>query len=506
MTRKIYDYINFRQRNPSKPNQEFMKLGIPLFSQEEKQLALKDRLARFFITHGSYKITMKAEALPEVKDAFLKRGITVGYEQKDIISNRDKDEKYVESMASITPREKKRIIADIVADLIDNDKWQELFEAGAVKPRAPNGYWSDKKNRVYWAKELVSFLGKDPKDMVQNDFSDNGLVSVIDRYGGSPFKAVSEAYPEEKIKEWEMSVTPNNFLNKPENRIAAVRWLCEKLGKDPRDLIVDDFDANRLGGLIYNQCEGSPFKAVSEAFPGLGIKAWEMSMTPMGFFEKKENRVAAVKWLAEKLNKDPRDLAIDDFRSNRLRGLIDHYQDSPFEAVSEAFPGLGIKAWEMLTTPMGFFDKKENRIAAVKWLAEKLNKEPRDLTKDVFLCNRLTGLLYYHYNNSPFAAVSEAFSELGIKAWEMLTTPMGFFDKKENRIAAVKCLAEKLNKDPRDFTANDFRANRLEGLLGYYGGSPFEAVSEAYPQLGLQKEDMEHRGQGPRNEKGQFSS
>ena len=435
MTRKIYDYINFRQRNPSKPNQEFMKLGIPLFSQEEKQLALKDRLARFFITHGSYKITMKAEALPEVKDAFLKRGITVGYEQKDIISNRDKDEKYVESMASITPREKKRIIADIVADLIDNDKWQELFEAGAVKPRAPNGYWSDKKNRVYWAKELVSFLGKDPKDMVQNDFSDNGLVSVIDRYGGSPFKAVSEAYPEEKIKEWEMSVTPNNFLNKPENRIAAVRWLCEKLGKDPRDLIVDDFDANRLGGLIYNQCEGSPFKAVSEAFPGLGIKAWEMSMTPMGFFEKKENRVAAV-----------------------------------------------------------------------KWLAEKLNKEPRDLTKDVFLCNRLTGLLYYHYNNSPFAAVSEAFSELGIKAWEMLTTPMGFFDKKENRIAAVKCLAEKLNKDPRDFTANDFRANRLEGLLGYYGGSPFEAVSEAYPQLGLQKEDMEHRGQGPRNEKGQFSS
>ncbi|MCX6770868.1 MAG: hypothetical protein NTX79_02320 [Candidatus Micrarchaeota archaeon] len=115
-------YINWRQRNPVPHDKEFFKLGIPMFNEQEKKFPFKSRLAKFFIEHGNYKITQKAASLPEVQAELNKRGITIGYEQKDIISNRDKDESYIEGIASITPKEKKRVIAETVADLIDGGK------------------------------------------------------------------------------------------------------------------------------------------------------------------------------------------------------------------------------------------------------------------------------------------------------------------------------------------------------------------------------------------------
>jgi len=183
--------------------------------------------------------------------------------------------------------------------------------------------------------------------------------------------------------------------------------LVEKLKKDPRDLTVEDFNKNRLQGLIHHHYGGSPYAAVNEAYPELNIKPWEMAITPMKFFHDKENRIAAVKWLVEKLKKDPRDLTVEDFNKNRLRGVLPYYGNSPYAAVNEAYPELNIKPWEMIQTPRGFYEKKENRIAAVKWLVEKLNKDPRDLTVEDFNKNRLRGVLPY-YDDSPYEAVKEA--------------------------------------------------------------------------------------------------
>jgi len=192
------------------------------------------------------------------------------------------------------------------------------------------------------------------------------------------------------------------------NRIAVVRNFVEIIGKDPRDLTQGDFRGNRLGGLLGKCYNGSSYKAVKEAFPEMDIKPWEMKKTPYGTFDIKENRVAAVKWLVEKLKKDPGDLTGEDFHNNRLGGLLsNHYNDSSYKAVEEAFPEY-IKPWEMKKTPDGIFDIKENRVAAVKRLVEKQNKDPRDLIQEDFHNNRLGGLLKNHYNNSPYEAVKEA--------------------------------------------------------------------------------------------------
>jgi hypothetical protein len=125
-------------------------------------------------------------------------------------------------------------------------------------------------------------------------------------------------------------------------------------------------------------------------------------------------------------------------------------------------------------------DDPEVQKAAVRFLAlEVLLKDPRDLTKGDFHGNRLSGLLSDYYNNSPFAAVSEAFPEQEIKAWEMPITPNDFYTIPSNRTDATCWLVKKLGKDPRDLTGGDFHGNRFNGLLSHYHSSPYEAALEA---------------------------
>ena|GEM_PF-1875520 len=365
-------YINWRQRSLLPYNKEFRKLGIPMFNEDEKKLPFKHRIANFFIEHGNYRITQKAELLPEVQEKLKNFGRTISCELKDAISNRDKDENYIEGIASLTPKEKKRIIANTVADLIGNGCWQYLVEQNAILSKAPKGYWTDGINRTFWVKELVACLNKDPRDLSTDDLEDNGLRSIRRYCDESVFKAVTEAYPEKGIKAWEMATTPMRFFNATQNRIAAVKWLCEtklaKSGKpkDPRSLICDDFKNNRLGGLIqYPHYCFSTFKAASEAYPEQGINEWEMATTPMSFYEETENRIAAVRWLCEvKLAKDgkaknPRELKTDDFIDNRLGGLLAcRYESSPFLAVSEAYPELNLIKDDM-THQKGYQNKKK---------------------------------------------------------------------------------------------------------------------------------------------------
>ena len=135
----------------------------------------------------------------------------------------------------------------------------------------------------------------------------------------------------------------------PDAMAEAVMYLVDvALKKDPRDIRVEDFTSNHLGGLLRAYYNNSPYAAISDAYPELDIKQWEMSFTPLNFYKDPNNRIAAIKWLVEeKLKKDPRDITAEDFHSNRLGGLLNcYYKDSPYAAISEAYPDLAIPSVE----------------------------------------------------------------------------------------------------------------------------------------------------------------
>lgn len=260
-------------------------------------------------------------------------------------------------------------------------------------------------------------------DITQEDFKMNRLGELLATwFRASPYDALDMAFPELNIKPWEMKTTPQGFYLTKENRVNAIRWLVEEIiakrpenrDRELRNVLLDiteqDFYANRLTGLLCHHLGNSPYKAITEAYPELGIKPWEMAVTPQGFYKQRENRISAIRWLAdEKLRKDPRDLTREDFDNNKLGGMLsNYYGHSPYNAVVDSYPGLNIKPWEMKVKPMGFYMERKNRIDAIRWLVEeRLDKNPKDITKEDFQNNRLYGLLsYYHY--SPHEALLEA--------------------------------------------------------------------------------------------------
>ncbi|MCK4319658.1 hypothetical protein KAW38_03750 [Candidatus Micrarchaeota archaeon] len=449
---------------------KFRKTDV-LIDRNTKEIIGK-RLDFLMILNGHYKMDFERAKknrtiMAEVKNRFLAR------EDGEPVSDRAGDEGYL----SYEYQDKEKIkvlITTAISQMLRAYRIKELYDEGTIYVSPYS--WKKQEIRTKAVKILLRVLGKNPRDIIIKDFYDNKLGGLLrSHHKNSPYLAIREVHPE--IKEWEMSSTPNFFYGKRKNRIKAIKWLIEKLNKNPRDITRDDFRDNRLRGLLthYNN---SPYLAIKESYQK--IKEWEMKTTPRSFFDKKENRVKAVKWLIEKLGKNPRDITMLDFFDNRLRGLLAHHRDSPYLAIREAYPE--IKEWEMKTTPMFFYKKKENRIKAIKWLIKKLKKDPKDIIQKDFLDNRLSGLLKY-YKGSPYLSIREVHPR--IKEWEMQVTPRSFFDKKENRIKAIRWLVKKLKKDPRDITYDDFHDNRLGGLLQshHYNGSPYLAIKEAYPEI-----------------------
>lgn len=376
--------------------------------------------------------------------------------------------------------------------------------AGLVEKSIPGnglyiGYWSDEFRRMRWTRALAAYLGKDPRDLCKSDFLENGLAGLLSRCG-SVYAAVSEAFPKLEIKEWEMHITPPGFYNGQANRSRATRWLVDRLKKDPRSLLVDDFRNNGLAGLIHFHGH-SAWRAVAEAYPELVKSKKDMLVRSHGTYSSRQARLAILRsaiykspdeysneerevaekhrhhidemifsdwgiWV--KLSKpvvDPRDLTAEFFRQKGIYGLFQHYDESVYKLICDLLPEQGIKPWELLKTPAGTFDTAERRREAVRWLCEvKLKRDPREITSADFLGNRLSGLLK-HYSFNYFLALKDAYPEIDFEPWAMPQTPRGTFATPESRGDAIIWLSQKLGKQIESLTRKDLIRNGLAQIL-----------------------------------------
>lgn len=143
-------------------------------------------------------------------------------------------------------------------------------------------------------------------------------------------------------------------------------------------------------------------------------------------WEDKNIRIIVIKKLIETVGKEPKEITAADFNNNGLSGLLaTKYDSSPYLTLVEARYAYSIEEtkehartgdfktdkvypWEMMKTPW-IYGSIELRIAATKWLAWKLKKDSRDITRDDFYTNGLGGLLSRtEYKGSPYLALLEA--------------------------------------------------------------------------------------------------
>lgn len=218
---------------------------------------------------------------------------------------------------------------------------------------------------------------------------------------------------------------------------------------------------------------------------------------PKGFWdgeEGKENAKCIIKYLIEEIwqwTKEDvcRNISINIFRKNGLGGMMYRiYQNNRYKAIQSVYPDQ-YKPWEFQITTMGYWNK-ETAIQATKWMIEeKLGWTNEDvcnnLDKETFENNGLRGMINHVYGGSPYAALNSAYPGL-YKPWELKYVPMGYWNE-ENAIQATKWLIEEKlcwnhEEVSKNISQRTFKQNGLWGMLRcIYGGSPYKALKNAYP-------------------------
>ncbi len=101
----------------------------------------------------------------------------------------------------------------------------------------------------------------------------------------------------------------------------------------------------------------------------------------------------------------------------------------------------------------------------LKWNKDDIRK---NLCEAIFRKNKLSGMLEYTFDRSPFKAINNAYPNT-FKEWEFKAAPKHIWEDKNKREEAVNWLLIKVNKDKfKELTNVDFLNNGLGGLLDYF--------------------------------------
>ncbi|VVB73113.1 Uncharacterised protein [uncultured archaeon] len=160
--------------------------------------------------------------------------------------------------------------------------------------------------------------------------------------------------------------------------------------------------------------DGSPFAA------GVPEETWE----------SKRNVRKVVEWLAKKTRKRAVDLNNQDFIQHGLNGVVTFHS-----SVHEVLKFAGIKnarPWERRAVHPTFWDFKDNRVDAIRWLFEECKKKGTAVSIEVFRQRNLSNLLFSkYYGGNALSALVEA--GLMSKEQAAMQERMFFHPKQERR-------------------------------------------------------------------------
>lgn len=251
----------------------------------------------------------------------------------------------------------------------------ETVEKKHAKKRRESGYWHDEKNRVEAVRKLVKMLDEPVDKVRKKDFLEHNLSSLLNVYRGSVSRALLEAgFDRKKVKK------ESGYWDEKENRIKEIKQFVEELGKDPDEITKKDFRDHHLSMLFKY---GSLQTLLEEA----GY-ARQKNQMPRGYWNSREHRVKAIRQFVRDMDKPFNEITKKDFIEYGLSSLLNKYNGSLWRAIEDA----GFKDIKVWRAP-GYWNKKENRVNAVRELVEKLGRDPGDVTRRDFVENNLGSLL-----------------------------------------------------------------------------------------------------------------
>ena len=131
-----------------------------------------------------------------------------------------------------------------------------------------------------------------------------------------------------------------------------------------------------------------------------------------------------------------------------------------------------------------------NAIKITKYLIEeklKLTDEElkEQLSKKLFEDNKLSGMLQFCFNSSPYQAINTIYPNR-FKEWEFKNVPINFWNKEKGIEATKWLIEEKLKLTDEELkeqlSQKLFIDNNLGGMLyTCFNSSPYKAINETYP-------------------------
>ena len=375
----------------------------------------------------------------------------------------------------------------MITNVTDISKYY-LEEVLAKGKQFPKGVWNCNEkydNAKEVTKTLIEKVLKWSDDEIKRKLSANifiqnslyGMLVIL--FNGSPYLAIENAYPG-KFKPWELPCVSNSFWNLKTAKEATIWLIEEKLKWNDDDikekLSANTFIKNSLTSII-SLFNGSPYLAIENAYPGK-FKPWELPSVPKKNWNVKTAREATIWLIEEKLKWSDEDvrrnLSKNTFKENSLRGMLNLlFNGSPYLAIENAYPGK-FKAWEFAKVPKNFWNLKTASEATIWLIEEKLKWSDEDvrrnLSKNTFKENSLSGMLDVLFNGSPYLAIDNAYPGK-FKPWELPSVPKKFWNLETAKEATIWLIEEKLKWSDEDvkekLTLNTFKENSLKSMLNY---------------------------------------
>lgn len=153
-------------------------------------------------------------------------------------------------------------------------------------PRAPPGFWNDRKNRLqfmeYVALEKSISVWPDDWYLVDTEtFRRLGGRPLLAEYQDSLVIALQDLYPNFDWEPWRFKKAPSNFWQNTENRRRLWISIGKKLGysamEDWYQISYDDVVNNGGATVLKNYHSSSINAALAEAFPDHNWQKWKFS-------------------------------------------------------------------------------------------------------------------------------------------------------------------------------------------------------------------------------------
>ncbi|MFA6328828.1 MAG: hypothetical protein WCY41_05265 [Candidatus Micrarchaeia archaeon] len=369
------------------------KPKFPLLRLESKslQLPVKERLEGFFFRNGCFDIYDSALCLPGLKS----RCPTT-----------------VSTPEDLSQGSRKKMVAAI-RQMVEAGEitLRELVDGKFIQPQAPIGYWDDCANARFWIDQLLD--------------SKMGAAGLT--------QAEAQAVSRHRQGPETLSYTEEAAFRQAQRK--AICCLHEQ-----------DFKDSGLNGMFQKPYQSKLHLLAESLYPELSIEPWELAETPTNYFESKENRNRAIRWLAGMMKKriedytpeerrvheiwknsvedmtghdwqvlarlrekNPLLLIAGDLRTYGIEKLLTHVPgEHPLAtAVCDAYPERNYRVWQMKGGPHGYFSDpkhgRERRVEAVIYIAALLGKKVRELTMKDLDSQACTILDCYPVHSAIFA-------------------------------------------------------------------------------------------------------